>query len=378
LSEPETLALHRLFQQWLPEIVLDVHEYGAVSKWWVEQGVIKNADEMLGTLSNLNIDAAIRSFSQEVFYPAMRDKVQADGFILFPYTVGAPAENERLRFSTNDIDDGRQSLGVYNTLSFILEGKGYGDMANMLERRSTAQLSGMTAFLRTAAAKSGEILSLVPPARAALLKPVAPGERAFVRMDYFPDPARPSIAFPVFDLVKWRAEVREWKPFEPLVKVKKSVRLPQAYVIPAAETTLIELLERHQLRLWRLTAPAAAQLEKYEILHAAARSEEERSLPEFDLEKTCEKSELAAGTVVVFLSQPARRLIPLLLEPESSWGILTDTGESPSRFSGYAREGGNYPILRLMEKIELPLEEIKYLKGDSKFEVEEKKEVTRQ
>jgi len=359
LSEPETLALHRLFQQWFPEVALDVHEYGAVSQWWVGQGMIKNADEMLGSLSNLNIDAGIRSFSQDVFYPAIEEKVRKDGYILFPYIVGAPVENERLRFSTNDIDDGRQGLGIYNTLSFILEGKGYGDMANELDRRSSAQLSAMTAFLHTAAAKGRQILDMVNPARAALLREVAPGERAFVRMDYFPDPARPSIAFPVFDLVKWQAEVRDWKPFEPLVKVKKSVSLPQAYVIPAAETSLLELLQRHQLRLWRLTAPASAALEKYRVLHAAARFEEERSMPEFDLEKTCEETGLASGDVVVFLNQRARLLIPLLLEPESSWGILTDTGGSPSQFSGYAQEGKIYPVMRLMVKADLPLEEIK-------------------
>jgi hypothetical protein len=359
LSEPETQALHRLFQQWFPEITLDVHEYGAVSKWWVSQGMIRNADEMLGTLSNLNVDANIRAFSQDVVYPAMREKVKDDGYILFPYTVGAPVEKERLRFSTNDIDDGRQSLGIYNTLSFILEGKGYGDMANELERRTAAQLSAMTAFLRIAADKSAGILYLVRTARAELRQEVAPGERAFVRMDYFPDPARPSVAFPVFDLVEWKAEVREWTNFEPLVRVKKSVSLPQAYIIPAAETALIELLKRHQMQLWKLAAPAEIVLEKYRILHVAARIEEDRSLPEYDLERISEKTALASGTVVVYLTQPARRLIPLLLEPESSWGILTDTGEVPSQFSAYAGEGGIYPVMRLMEKVELPLEEIK-------------------
>ena len=200
---------------------------------------------------------------------------------------------------------------------------------------------------------------MVRSARAALLKEVDPGERAYVRMDYFPDPTRPSIAFPVFDLVKWQAEVRDWKRFEPLVKIKKSVRLPQAYIIPAAETALIELLKRHQLRLWRLTAPATPMLEKYLILHVASRIEEERPMPELDLEKIIEKTALAAGDMVVFLNQPARRLIPLLLEPESSWGILTDTGEVPSQFSGYTKEGAIYPIMRLMEKVDLPLEEIK-------------------
>ncbi|MCX6558396.1 MAG: DUF2817 domain-containing protein [Candidatus Aminicenantes bacterium] len=358
LSEPETLALHRLFQRWFPEIVLDVHEYGAVSPWWVGQGVIKNVDEMLGSLSNLNTDAGIRAFSQEVFYPAVRERVEKDGYILFPYMVGSPDEHDRLRFSTNDIDDGRQGFGIYGTLAFILEGKRYGGMDNMLERRSATQLSAMTAFLRTVAERGGEIMNLVRTARTGLLQEVAADERAFVRMDYFPDPARPSIAFPVFNLAEWKAETREWKNFAPLVKIKKSVPLPFAYIIPATETALIELLQRHQMRLFRLTAPAAATVERYQVLHVAGRIEEEISKPELDLEKTSEKTGLHAGDVVVFLNQPARRLIPLLLEPESSWGILTDTGEVPAAFGAYMREGGVYPVMRLMEKIELPLEEI--------------------
>jgi len=358
LSEPETLALHRLFQRWLPEVVLDVHEFGAVSKWWVGQGVIKDTDEMLGWLSNLNIDAGIRAFSQDVFYPAMKEKVARDGYILFPYLVGAPAENERVRFSTNDIDDGRQSFGIYDTLAFILEGKRYGSVDNMLERRSATQFSAMKAFLQAAADRSGEILALVRGARSRLLREVAPGERAFVRMDYFPDPARPAITVPVFNLEEWKAEAREWKNFTPLVKVKKSVRLPVAYVIPGGEARLVELLQRHQMRLSRLTAPAEATVEKYRVLHAAARIEEDRSMPELDLEKARERTPLQAGDVVVFLNQRARLLLPLLLEPESSWGILTDTGEVPSQFGAYATEGGTYPVMRLMEKAELPLEEI--------------------
>ena len=155
------------------------------------------------------------------------------------------------------------------------------------------------------------------------------------------------------------AETREWKNFQPLVKVKKSVRVPIAYVIPGKEAKLIELLQRHQVALFRLAAPAEATVEKYRILHAAARIEEEDPLPEFDLERESERTALAAGDIVVFLAQRARLLLPLILEPESSWGIMTDTGEVPSQFSEYAREGGTYPVLRLMEKVELSLEEIK-------------------
>lgn len=349
LSEPETLALHRLFQEWFPEITLDVHEYGAISKWWVSRGVVKNADEMLGWLSNLNIDSAIRRYSQDIVYPAMKQLIENDGYILFPYTVGSPDENDRLRYSTNDIDDGRQSLGIYNTLSFILEGKGYGGVGNNLRRRSDSQLSAMKAFLKTVADRSQTILSMVLTARARLLEKVGPDERAFTRMDYFPDPGQPTIAFPVFNLEEWRAETQNWQRFEPLVKVKRSVRLPVAYIVPAQETNLIDMLQRHQVQMFQLKAPVAATVERYRILHVAARIEEERSMPEFDLEKSVEKTELNTGDFVIFLNQRARLLLPLLLEPESSWGIMTDTGGLPSAFSSYAREGHCYPILRLTD-----------------------------
>jgi hypothetical protein len=178
-------------------------------------------------------------------------------------------------------------------------------------------------------------------------------------MDYFPDPARPSLSIPVFNLEEWQAEIREWKNFEPLVKVKKSVALPAAYIIPGNEAELIALLRRHQIQMFRLTATAEVKVERYRVLHAAGRIEEEGPKPEFDLEKSEEKAVLQPGDVVVWLPQRARLLLPLLLEPESSWGILTDTGGSPSPFVAYAREGGTYPILRLIAKAALPLEELK-------------------
>jgi murein tripeptide amidase MpaA len=34
LSEPEVIALHRVFNEWQPEVVLDVHEYNAISRRW--------------------------------------------------------------------------------------------------------------------------------------------------------------------------------------------------------------------------------------------------------------------------------------------------------------------------------------------------------
>jgi len=60
LSEPESSALHQLFLEWKPEVTLDIHEYNAVSKTWISHGMMKDAEEMLGAVSNLNISEKIR------------------------------------------------------------------------------------------------------------------------------------------------------------------------------------------------------------------------------------------------------------------------------------------------------------------------------
>jgi hypothetical protein len=355
LSEPEVQAIHRVFRRWMPEITLDVHEYNAVSRFWIERGYVRNADEMLGGVTNLNISLDILSFSRETIFPAVRDKVAADGFICERYVVGSPFAEDRLRYSTTDINDGRQSLGIYNTLSFILEGKRYGDLTNRLGRRVRAQVSAIRAFLSAAAAHASSALALIRRERAALLAERPPDDRALVQMDYGPDPARPTLAMPVFNVFEWREEVREFDRFEPLVRVKKSVPRPLAYLIPAAQSGLLELLQRHEVELQVLTADIRVKASRYRVLHLAERHEEEQTKPAVDLTEETGEFPLEEGDVVVFTRQPAALLLPLLLEPESTWGVCTDTGGVASPFADYLAPGETYPVYRLMEPAELPL-----------------------
>jgi len=355
LSEPEVQAVHEVFRRWLPEITLDVHEYNAISEYWIHQGYVRNADEMLGGGTNLNVAPAILAYSRETFFPAVQARVAGDGFICERYVVGSPFENDRLRYSTTDINDGRQSLGIYNTLSFILEGKRYGDLTNRLERRVRAQLSAMRAFLATAAEQATAALALVRRERAALTAAPVPPGRALVQMDYGPDPERPTLAMPVFNVFEWRDEVRDFGNFEPLVRVKRSVAIPAAYVIPARERQLLSLLRRHQVERHALTGDLRLTVSSYRILHLAERQEEEQTKPAVDLEAVMEQVAFQRDDVVVFTRQPAARLLPLLLEPESTWGICTDTGGLPSAFGHYLAPGGTYPVYRLLSPRDLPV-----------------------
>jgi hypothetical protein len=354
LSEPEVVAVHQIFQQYFPEVTLDVHEYDAISKSWVAKGFVKDADEQLGTVTNLNISGDIHDFAKKVMIPGIGQKVEDAGFSFHEYLVGSPFENSRLRYSTTAINDGRQSLGIYNTLSFILEGKKYSGMVTNIQRRTEGQLAGMLAFLNTISGNRQEILKIVRESRRKILDE-SDTNRSLLQMEYFPDSTRTTVNFPVFNLNEWKREYRDLEHFEPDVQVRRSVRKPVAYIIPADQQELIDILNRHQIEMYRLTADAEVPVEIYHIWHVSQMLEEELMIPCVDAELRLEKQVIPAGSRIVFLNQRAGLLLPLLLEPQSSYGLFTEASGRDFSLTGLLQAGTDYPILRLVERSELPL-----------------------
>jgi hypothetical protein len=344
LSEPESNALHQLFLDWMPEVTLDVHEYNAVLARWVEEGYIKDADEMLGGVTNLNIDPAIMQFTREVFIPETGEGIEEDGFRFHRYIVGEPFEDKVVRYSTTAINDGRQSMGIYNTLSFIIEGKRYGNLSNEIEKRTKGQVSAIINFLRTVNRHAEQSLSIVTKARKAMAKQ----SQSHIQMDYFAVEDKPTLNFPVFDLNTWTHTHRDLESFKPQVKVKKSVTKPAAYSFAASEANLIELLKRHRVPMLTLNIDQQTTTESYQINHITDVVDEEKPSLLIDLEKTVLDETLAAGTIIVPVAGPASNLIPLMLEPESSWSIVTSRGAGKYRFKDYLAEGRPFPVKRLL------------------------------
>jgi len=353
LSEPEVYALHQLFLEWMPEITLDVHEYNAISKQWISHGFIKDAEQMLDRVSNLNIASSIIKYSNDVFIPGVGELIEKDGFRFHRYIVGAPFENQRIRHSTTNINDARQSLGIYNTFSFIFEGKRYGDLINKIERRTKGQVSALTAFLKTVAKHRKEILEIVRSAR----KEIVAGspQNSYIQLDYFPDSSQRTLTFPVFDLYSWRHTEKKLENYEPMVKVKKSIKKPHAYIFSKNEQKLIDLLFKHQIEMHLLKRDTEIEVEAYQILHVTPIIEEDKPGHYVDAATEKKTMKMPKGSVVVFLQQKAGNLIPLLLEPQSSFGICTERSGRNYRFAQYLQQGKEYPIFRLMNPAKLDL-----------------------
>ena len=63
---------------------------------------------------------------------------------------------------------------------------------------------------------------------------------------------------------------------------------------------------------------------------------------------------LEDGTILVPVEGAASNLIPLLLEPESTWGIVSSRAMGEYRFENYLVEGKPYPVGRLSSIEQLP------------------------
>jgi hypothetical protein len=268
--------------------------------------------------------------------------------------VGGPPETKRLRFSTTDINDSRQSMGIYNTLSFLIEGKRWDAHAAHIGSRTEGQVVAMRSFLETVAAHADEIRDTVGSARQSLTAGDAEPPPIHIRQDYASDPERATISYPIFDLRTWTGREAELDNFHSRVVPLLTVDRPWGYAIPADQTELIALLERHRMVSVRLSAVHEARVERYRIEEITEVTVEDKEADEIRVRVVVEDVELQAGTVVVSLHQPAANLIPLLLEPQSLWAPFGERGGRHLALDALVEVGTVFPVVRIVEPLELP------------------------
>ena len=123
----------------------------------------------------------------------------------------------------------------------------------------------------------------------------------------------------------------------------ESERVPSAYYVPAALTSVIERLQAHGVRLEQLTEAVTLQLEEFRIESTQTTPQAFEKHQERTLTGRYESVErnLPAGTWRVPMNQPLARLAFYLIEPRSNDGLTT------WNFLDEALKGADvYPILR--------------------------------
>ena len=335
LGTPEVEALHEVFHAVKPHVTLDVHEFFAYSESWTDSGIIKMADVQLGMLTNPNSSHALAAFQHSEVFPAVAKAMAGDGYLFQEYIVGSPSD--RVRHSTTEINDGRQSFGILNTLSFIQEGREGNTLEENLERRSRSQLTGIMALLQCCTSHASEIIALLGREREALKNHV--GDTFALRMQHIAGDRR--LVIPVRTLSTGRDTTWLVTPYHSVVQTLSKTTLPQAYVVPKQCSSVIRLLEKHHVSFTTVQAPRTMRVDRYIIDSVDSDALEEDTLPRPHVHAVSELVTLSSGDVIVPTTQWHSFFLATLLEPESMWGLT-----KYPQFSWILKNPA-YPILRV-------------------------------
>ncbi len=388
LEAEATATIHRIFMTWLPEVTLDLHEKGD-DYYRVS----------LGCVSNLNISPELQQFSRQILFPEINKALDKRRITFFEYLVsqemgidssaGVRYSPQELagreimwRYSTTDLNDGRNSLGIFETLSFIQECSSRHDLPTLAER-TRWQYYGVRSLLEAVANHGDEVLKMVNRLRKNLIEKASvfqPDDIIHLRMSYARDDKNPTLTIkrferpesPIRGILKVDKKAGDYllaneiepapaptqfkiiteviKNWFPLVKSELSVPRPLGYIIPAQHSNIIETLLRHRIKVEMVTQDRMIEVEAYEIIDIEPSRYDYLPPEKIEVRPKTIQTLVRKGDFYVSCAQLAANLIPCLLEPQSQYGLI--------RYWSYnlvPEKGNIYALFRVIKPVDLSL-----------------------
>lgn len=326
---PEMQAWLRLFNRWLPDLLVDCHVTdGADYQYVVTYGLEKA----------VNVARPLREFNRHILEPFLNRKMAADGFPMSPYVMfrdwrrlesGMRAGAASPRFSTG-------YGAVQNRTFFLIETH----MLKDYQTRVTATYHLLRHFLELAHRygrqlqevnrKSDELTArkltghFLPLDLTASYKDSVMIDFLGVKFDRVPSDISGS------DRIIYHSDQPKTYhiPYFNQVVPVDSVRLPYAYLIPREWRLEIERLSWHGVKMYRLLTDTSLTVSSYRFrdVHWQEQPFEGHHRVRFEVQPVTEKRFYPQGTVVVPVNQRTNRVLAHLLEPKGpdsfvSWGF---------------------------------------------------------
>jgi hypothetical protein len=360
LESEEVRAIHRVFRGWTPEVTLDVHEKGD-DYYRVS----------IGCVSNVNIDPKLEEFSRKTILAEVEKNLEKKRVTFHEYLVtqemgidssagvryrpeDVAGREEMMRYSTTDLNDGRNSLGIYETLSFIQEGASRHDLET-LKQRTDWQYLGIRYFMQAITEHGKEVISLVRELRGNLVekaKVYAEDDLVHLQMEYVRDENNPILTIKTFERAespvrgilkvdkkagealmdselepysypsRYKVRTESTKNWFPAVAPTLSIPRPLGYVIPAKHQDVIEVLLDHGLQVDIFAADKTLDVEAY-VTGEVIPSKYDYLPPEkIEVERKILQTVVKKGDFYVGCAQAGANLISCLLEPQSQYGLI--------------------------------------------------------
>ena len=344
LTESETMALHKFFDKYLFEVTMDVHEYYPYGGDWEKYGYRRNADETLGVTTNPNVSEKIRELSNSEVFPYWAKYMSINNFTSFIYAPGGPPEQDYIRHSTFDINDGRQSYGIQNTLSFIQEGKNGDDaLVDNIKHRAEGQMTGMQGILEFVYLHKAEIKKMVTADRKALASGKS-NPKVSIQSEHVNNGEKLTIPLRSYSTKKDTVVIVN--DYRPVVKSITDVQKPAGYLISKQNKELVEWAGKHALTLTEFKRQKGFKITQYFVQRIDSMDFERDIIIDPIVETQEFKPEIKpADYLYIPTAQLKGNLIVLALEPKSELGLVTY-----KQYAHLLKVGAMFPVLRVEKK----------------------------
>lgn len=329
LSEPETRAINDALIRWQPDVLLDVHESAVFkAKSLARQGYLTDVESQLEVANNPNLDPDIAAFSRDRLLRAVIELVTAQGLPAQHYIGEITDLRQPVTHGGVSLKNLRNKAGIMGVFSFLLENRldpktGDFPTPRNLQARVGKQLLGITAFLDVCRRHREDIRRLAAAARERWRAPPDEESLSLFSM-YAPDPTRPNITVRLRRADTGEAEEMTFA-YHGDIATAHRLRIPQAYVVTAHQDELRAWLDRQRIAYEVMAAPRAAAVTVQHIQSRTVVTERHGwSYAQYAIEERRADVQVEPGALWIPLDQPARRLIPLLLEPRSNSSIFED------------------------------------------------------
>jgi len=341
LLQPETLAIYQAFRQTKAHLAVDVHEFTRDSRDWAERGLLEWPIVMMDGANAPLFNATVTRAGIR-WVESAREPMAKAGFNYTRYMVGGVAPDEELRYSDFAADDGRNGVGAYGGLSFIIEAgikRSAADPNADLSERADAVLALLWRFIRDGSNRAADIRA-VEAARSAPLPP-------FIATNVFwANLGGKTLTVKAIEKATGRTLDIPTANLMTDPAVKRSVATPRAYVVEAAAAAeFAALLDRHALPYERLAAPRALTAERCKLVRVEEEFDELYQRYEGRQIVTRDPAaarEFPAGSLLVRLDGLDGRRAAGLLEPLSMFGLF-----QYKQFRALVADDGTVPTWRV-------------------------------
>jgi hypothetical protein len=264
-------------------------------------------------------------------------------FTFHNYIPGGPPEVNYIRYSTYDINDGRQSLGIQNSFSFIQEGKNGEDSLDNINRRANGQALGMFGFLEFVYSQKDFIKSMIYEERDKLIHGNVP-EKVAIQMEHVSNGEKLIVLLrSVYTNTDSLITVTD---FRPIVKSIYDVERPMGYLIPKNLPELNDWAARQNLVISDFDFTNGYDLQRYFVSEIDSIDFEGDTVVNPAVELKEIQNEIKHNEYFFIpTSQLKNNLIVTALEPKSILGLVTY-----KQYAHLLKAGESFPVLRVVNK----------------------------